>query len=80
MEQQPGPFEIVKIMSSNAVKLKLPASFRIHNMINVSCIHPYKALVAGKFSIPPESIDIEGNAKYEVEEILDSRLKCGKLE
>ena len=31
-------------------------------------------------SVPPKPIDVEGNPKYEVEEILDSRLKCGKLE
>ena len=35
MEQQLGPFEIVKIVSSNVIKLKLPASFRIHDVINV---------------------------------------------
>jgi len=37
-ECQLGPYKIVKIISSNAVKLKLPASFKIHNVINVSCI------------------------------------------
>ena len=29
---------------------------------------------------PPEPIEIEGEPEYEVEEVLDSRLKCGKLE
>ena len=33
MEWQLGPFEVVKIMSSNAIKLKLPASFRIHDLL-----------------------------------------------
>ena len=45
--------EIVKIISSNAVKLKLPASFKIHNVINVSRIHPYCPPVAGQSIIPP---------------------------
>ena len=35
-EQQLGPFEVVKIVLPNVVKLKLPASFRIHDVINVS--------------------------------------------
>ena len=29
-ERQLGPFEVVKIVSPNAIKLKLPTSFRIH--------------------------------------------------
>ena len=37
-EQQLGPFEIIKVVSPNAVKLKLPASFKIHDIINVSQI------------------------------------------
>ena len=80
MEWQLGPFEVIKIVLSNAVKLKLPASFRIHDIINVSWVWPYKPPVAGQSSIPLEPIDVEGNLDYEVEEILDSRLKCGKLE
>ena len=67
-------------MSSNAIKLNLPASFRIHNVINVSQVQPYKPPVAGQSSIPPKPIDVEGNPEYKVEETLDSRLKCEKLE
>ena len=37
-ERQLGPFTIVKVISPNAMKLKLPASFRIHDVINVSQI------------------------------------------
>ena len=43
-ERQLRPYEIVKIISSNAVKLKLPASFKIHNVINISCICPKEPL------------------------------------
>ena len=67
-------------MLSNAIKLKLPASFRIHDVINVSQVRPYKPPVAGQSSVPPELIDVEGTPKYEVEEILNSRLQHGKLE
>ena len=35
-ERQLGPFEIVKVVSPNAVKLKLPTSFKIHDVINMS--------------------------------------------
>ena len=36
MERQLGPFKIIKVVSPNAVKLKLPVSFKIHGVINVS--------------------------------------------
>ena len=35
-ERQLRPFGIIKIVSPNAVKLKLPMSFKIHDVINVS--------------------------------------------
>jgi len=79
-EHQLGPYEIIKIISLNAVKLKLPASFKIHNVINISRIHPYHPPVAGQSIIPPEPVTVEGTPEYEVEKIMDSRLKCDKLE
>jgi len=79
-ERQLGPYEIVKIISSNAVKLGLPASFKIHNVINVSRIRPYRPPVAGQSIIPPEPVTVEGTPEYEVEEIMDSQLKHDKLE
>jgi len=78
-ERQLGPYEIVKIISSNAVKLKLPASFKIHDVINVSCIRPYCPPTAGQSTIPPESIIIGGTPEYGVEGITDSQLKHEKL-
>jgi len=79
-ERQLGPYEIVKIISSNAVKLKLPISFKIHNVVNVSHIRPYRPPVAGQSIIPPEPVTIEGTPEYKVEEVMDSQLKHGKLE
>ena len=75
-----GPFEIVKVVSPNAVKLKLPTSFKIHEVINVSQVQPYKPPVIRQCVTPPEAVEVEGNPKYKVEEVLNSRLKRGKLE
>ena len=36
MERYVGPYEIEKVVSKNTVKLKLPASIRIHLVVNVS--------------------------------------------
>ena len=43
-ERQLRPYEIVKIISPNAVKLKFPTLFKIHNVINVSRICPYREI------------------------------------
>ena len=79
-ERQLGPFEIIKIVSPNAMKLKLPASYKIHDVINVSRLRLYKEPSAGQRVTPPEPVEVEGQPEYEVEEVLDSRLKKGKLE
>ena len=75
-----GPFKIIKVVSPNAMKLKLPASYRIHDVINISRLRLYKEPSAGQQVTPPESVKVEGQPEYEVEEVLDSRLKKGKLE
>ena len=79
-ERQLGPFEIIKVVSPNAMKLKLPASYKIHNVINVSRLRLYKEPTAGQRVMPSEPVEVEGQPEYEVEEVLDSRLKKGKLE
>ena len=41
---------------------------------------PYKPPVIGQRVILPEAVEVEGTPEYEVEEVIDSRLKRGKLE
>ena len=79
-ERQLELFEIIKVVSPNAMKLKLPASYKIHDVINVSWLRLYKEPTAGQRVTPPEPVKVEGQPEYEVEEVLDSRLKKGKLE
>ena len=79
-KQQLEPFEIVKVVSPNAVKLKLPTSFKIHDIINVCQVQPYKPPVIGQHVILSEAVEVKDTSKYEVEEVLNSQLKRGKLE
>ena len=81
MEKHIGPYPISKIISPNAVELKLPTSFRIDAPINVSHIRPYKPpTIPGQQITPQPPIQIEGEPEYIVEEILDSRLHRNKLQ
>ena len=60
-EWQLEPFEIIKVVFfPNAVKLKLSASFKIYNIINVLRVWPYKPPVAGQHVTPPEAVEVEG--------------------
>jgi len=73
-ERQIGPYTITHIVSPNAVVLKLPA-------INVSQLRPYKLpTVPGQQIMPQAPVEVEGEEEYIVEEILDSHLRCNKLE
>ena len=42
MERYVGPYVIEEVVSSNAVKLRLPSSMMIHLVVNVSRIVHYK--------------------------------------
>jgi hypothetical protein len=82
-ERQIGPYEIQEVLNPNAVLLKLPSNIRISPHVNVSHIRPYTApSIPGQRESPqsPIVIDQDGTPRYELEEILDSRLKRGKLE
>ena len=81
MEKQIGPYPISKIISPNAVELKLLPSFKIDAPINVSHLLLYKPpTIPGQQITPQPPIDVEGELEYMVEEILDSRLQHNKLE
>ena len=43
-------------------------------------MRPYKPPVIGQCVTPPEAVEVEGTPEYEVEEVLNSWLKRGKLE
>jgi Chromo (CHRromatin Organisation MOdifier) domain len=75
------PYPIVEVKSSNAVQLKLLRSIKIHPVINMSHIRPYRQSHIPQqttHELPP--IEIEGEFEYEVEQILDSRLDWGNLQ
>jgi len=55
-----SPYKIKKIVSSNAVKLELPSTVRIHLVVNVSRIHRYVGQVEGQKKEQPVPVIIEG--------------------
>jgi glycosylphosphatidylinositol phospholipase D len=41
-EKRIGPYSIVEVKSSNAIQLKLPRAMKIHPVVNISHVCPYK--------------------------------------
>jgi len=73
-----GPYKVKEIISSNAVKLELPSTVKIHLVVNVSRIRRYVGQVEGQKKEQPAPVIIEGEEEWEVERILNKRRVRGK--
>ena len=60
MERYVGSYVIKEIVSSNAVKLQLPSSMRIHPVVNVSRIVRYKEQTKGQKKEEGKPVEVEG--------------------
>jgi len=78
MECFVGPYKIKGIISSNAIELELPKTIKIHPIVNVSRVQPYKPQVEGQKKTPPKPVIIEGKEEFEVEKILNKQVVRGK--
>jgi len=59
MERFVGPYRIKEIISSNAVKLELPSTVKIHPVVNVSRVQLYVGQVEGQRKEQPAPVTIE---------------------
>jgi len=73
MERYVGPYVIEEVVSSNAVKLRLPSSMRIHPVVNVSQIVRYKEQVKEQKKEEAKPVEVEGVEEWEVEKILNKK-------
>ena len=73
MERYIGLYAIEEVVSSNAVKLRLPNSMRIHPVVNVSRIVQYREQVEGQKKEKGKPVEVEGIKEWEVEKILNKK-------
>jgi len=73
VEQFVGPYKIKAIISSNIVELELPASVKIHPVVNVSQIKRYINQVDSQRKETLQPVVIEGEEEWKVEKILKKR-------
>ena len=69
MERYVGPYMIEEVVSTNAVKLRLPSSMRIHLVVNMSRIVRYKEQIKGQKKEKGKPVEVEGVEEWEVEKI-----------
>jgi len=72
-ERYVGPYAIEEIVSSNAVKLWLPSSVRIHPVVNVSQIVYYKEQVKEQKKEEGKPVEVEGVEEWEVKKVLNKK-------
>ena len=81
MPRRLGPFEIIEEISPVVYKLKLPVTWRIHNVFHASLLTPQ--VITPEYGIPaepppPELVD--GEPEFEIEGILQHKFVSRKKE
>ena len=68
-----GPYTIISLAGSNAVKLKLPRSLQIHSIVNISRIKPYLGPMEEQIPYRPRPVHVteDRDNEWEVDHIMD---------
>jgi len=77
MERYVGLYVIEEVVLSNAVKLRLPSSMRIHPVVNISQIVRYNEQVKEQKKEEGKPVEVEGVEEWEVEKILNKKKMRG---
>jgi hypothetical protein len=69
-----GPFEVEEVLGPVTYRLKIPTTWRIHNVFHAILLKPYREteVYGENFPSPPPEI-VDGEEVYEVESILKHR-------
>ena len=75
MERWLGPYDITKCIGDNTLELRLPRSMKIHPVVNISRVKPYKEHLEGQSTFKPGPVQVteDREVEFEVESIIDSR-------
>ena len=73
IERYMGPYVVEEVILKNAVKLKLPASIRIHSVVNVSWVVKYRELGKGKKVEKSKPVVADRVEEWIVKKILNKR-------
>src|SRR5487761_1204563 len=76
-----GPFKVTEVIGATTYRLDLPAQWCIHNAFHASLLLPCQETPehGQNFAEPPPDL-VEGQPEWEVEDILDSRVRRRKTQ
>ena len=77
--RQLGPFKVLERTSDVDYRLELPAWLKIHDVIHVNRLSPWRDNGVEK-PPPPKPVVIDNEEEYEVDKVLDSRIYRRKLQ
>lgn len=76
-----GPFTVSRVIGSHAYELKLPNTMKVHPVFHVSLLDPAREdPLPGQVQPPPPPVVVDNEEEYQVEAVLDSRLRRGRLQ
>src|SRR5213078_2283608 len=75
-----GPYPILERIGTQAYRLQLPSSMKIHPVFHVSLLDRYvESDIPARIQPPPPSVVVDNEVEYEVEEVLDSKVSRKRL-
>jgi hypothetical protein len=76
-----GPFPVIKEVGKYTYELELPPTMNVHPVFHVSLLEPIRGDPApGQRLPPPEPVIIDREPEYEVEDVVNSRIFCRRLQ
>ena len=79
-----GPFRIMEdpnLKTPYPYKVEFPADIRVHPVRHISELEPAAdGSYPGQVALPPPQVEIEGEEEWEVEEVLDAKIRYRKLQ
>lgn len=80
-DKRTGPYKIVKVVNKNAVRIELPDSFGpTYPTFNVLLLEPApRNTILGCRQPPPDPVQVDGQSKWEIVKLLESKYIRNKL-
>jgi hypothetical protein len=75
-----GPFRVQDAVGTQAYRLTLPPHYRIHNVFHISLLERWKSRTGHEDNTQPPDINPEGEEIWEVERILEKRIRNNQLQ
>lgn len=75
-----GPFKIIRSIRNSAYELQLPPTWKIHPVFHASLLEKSSKSIFHQTEQPPPPEQIDNSLEYQVEAILDSRIRRRKTQ